>query len=413
MKFKAICSTNVPISILCSITVGLLATSGQTGSFAGDNGARWFNKALPLFTEPNVPNIRASSYGPDRASEWGAHASSAAAQVGALLSPWDLRTIKVNDGKYSCPTVSTLPHDVEAFDYYSDDKHSIKDQKRYAAYLEVKAQYTGVSVAAERAADNFQATGNSGAAACVMRILLQQAHADAMTGNMSSNQANYVQNWTLGALAVTYLKVRHDGPDVSDTTPEQVAALQVWMKKVGEQVEAYFAARRKRGTTDGRNNHLYWAGFATMSAGIAVNNRDLYEWGVSTYKDGVDDIATDGTLPLEMARGQRALHYHLFALAPLVTMAEMAAANGDDLYSYNHAKLHLLVARSLAGLADNQYFTTQSGAQQDTPDKDRITSDDVIWVTPYVRRFPDSAISALLSRAGSGPYEYLGGMPPP
>lgn len=339
--------------------------------------------------------------------------SAAGAQVGALLSPWDLRTIKVNDGKYSCPAVPTLPHDVDAFDYYSDAKHSIKDPKRYAAYLEMKAQYAGVSLAAERAADNFQATGNSGAAACVMRILLQQAQADAMTGAMSSNQANYVQNWTLGALAVTYLKVRQGGPEVLGATPEQAAVLQAWMKKVGEQVEAYFAARRKKGTTDGRNNHLYWAGFAAMSAAIAANDRDLYEWGVSTYKDGVDEIAADGTLPLEMARGQRALHYHLFALAPLVTMAEMGAANGDDLYSYNHAKLHLLVARSMAGLVDNQYFTAKAGAEQDTPDKGKITLDDVVWVTPYARRFPDSAISALLSRAGSGPYEYLGGMPPP
>jgi len=57
MKFKAICSTNVRISMLCSIIVGFLATSGQTGRFAGHNGAKWFNKVLPLFTAPNVPNM--------------------------------------------------------------------------------------------------------------------------------------------------------------------------------------------------------------------------------------------------------------------------------------------------------------------------------------------------------------------
>jgi hypothetical protein len=56
MKFKAICSTNVRISMLCTIVVGFLVTSGQAGSFA-TNGAKWFKKVMPLFTAPNVPNM--------------------------------------------------------------------------------------------------------------------------------------------------------------------------------------------------------------------------------------------------------------------------------------------------------------------------------------------------------------------
>ena len=222
--------------------------------------------------------------------------AAASGSAAALLSPWDLHPVKATNGKYSCPTVATLPHDVDAFDYYSDARHSVIDPKRYAAYTAIKAKYTGVTGAAERAADHFQETGNTAAAACVMTILLQQSQADAMTGSMSSNQANYVQNWTLGALAITYLKVRLAGPEALGATPAQIAAAQAWMQKVGGQVETYFAARRAKGTTDGSNNHLYWAGFAAMSAGIATNDRSLYDWGYSTYKDGVEEIADDGTL---------------------------------------------------------------------------------------------------------------------
>jgi poly(beta-D-mannuronate) lyase len=301
---------------------------------------------------------------------------------------------------------------VEAFDYYSDAQHSIKDEKRYAAYNAAARQYSNLTETAERAADHFQETGNTGAAACVMKILLQQAQADALTGTMSSNQANYVQNWTLGALAITYLKVRPAGADALGATPAQIAALQLWMKKVGNEVETYFTARHEKGTNDGRNNHLYWAGFADMAAGIAANNRNLYDWGVSTYKDGIDEIAPDGTLPLEIARGQRALHYHLFALAPLVTMAELGTVNGDDLYSYNHSNLRLLISRSIAGLADNHYFSTKAGALQDTPENGKIKSNDVVWLAPYLRRFPDAGISAMLSRTSREPYGYLGGLPP-
>jgi len=55
-----------------------------------------------------------------------------------------------------------------------------------------------------------------------MKILLQQAQANAMSGSMSSNQANYVQNWTIGALAITYLKVKPAGAEMLGAAPEQI-----------------------------------------------------------------------------------------------------------------------------------------------------------------------------------------------
>jgi poly(beta-D-mannuronate) lyase len=340
---------------------------------------------------------------------WGCTAARAGAVP--LQSPWDLKPVKVTDASYRCAKPDALPHDIVASDFYSDSKHSVIDTKRKAAYDAAKDQYSSVMEQAERAADEFQKNGSAQAAACVMQVLETQAAANAMTGSMSSNQANYVQNWTMGGLAISYLKVRTAGPALGATL-EQMGAAQAWMKTVGEQVERWFNERKAKGTTDSQNNHFYWAGFAVMAAGIAVNDQKLYDWGVDTYKDGVGRIAADGTLPLEMARGQRALHYHLFALAPLVTMAEMGEANGQDLYSYDHNKLHLLISRSMAGLADNRYFAAKAGTAQDTPENGRIKSDDVVWVTPYVRRFPDSGIRQLLEKGGSHPYGYLGGMPP-
>ena len=59
---------------------------------------------------------------------------------------------------------------------------------------------------------SFSALAARQAAACVAQILMQQAQADAMTGSMSSNQAYYVQNWAIGALAIAWLKVRPAGP---------------------------------------------------------------------------------------------------------------------------------------------------------------------------------------------------------
>jgi poly(beta-D-mannuronate) lyase len=330
------------------------------------------------------------------------------AAAAPLRSPWDVKPVTVKAASYSCPALKALPKDIEASDFYSDAKHSVIDDARFAAYRAAQEQFDDTIKSAAKAADEFQASGNKGAAECVLQILGVDAAADAMTGTMSSNQANYVQNWSLGALAVTWLKVRQAEPG----TAEQRRTVTVWLAKVGSQVEAYFAARHAKGTNDGTNNHYYWAGFAVMGAGIAADDRALYDWGVGTYGEAISRIVADGTLPLEMARGQRALHYHLFALAPIVMLAEYGEANGQDLYSQRKGAVHLLVRRTIAGMLDNSYFAKQAGAAQDTPDKKETKSTDVIWLVPYLKRFPNETMNKVLQSATLRPYNYLGGLPP-
>jgi len=330
-----------------------------------------------------------------------------------LRSPWDLHPVALTRAEYQCPAAAPLPHDIVAYDYYADAKHSITDPARHAAYEAAAKPFLTIEEETEHAADDYLSTGSSQAAACAARILIAQAQANAMTGSMSSNQGYYVQNWALGALAVVWLKVRPAGETALAVTPAQTVALAAWMKTAGGQVEDYFRKMHDKGASSGRNNHYYWAGFAVMAAGIAANDRSLYNWGIGTYEFGVDQITPDGTLPLEMARGQRALHYHLFAIAPLVTMAELASANGDDLYAYDNSRIHLLVARTIAGLTDNKYFEEKSGVPQDTPEHGVIKGSDISWLPPYARRFPSPEIAALLNRIAVHPAGYLGGMPPP
>lgn len=332
----------------------------------------------------------------------------ASAAAAPLRSPWDARVVQFSDASYSCPALKPLPEDIDASDYYTDAKHSVIDPKRLAAYQAVEAQFDQATKAAAKAADDFQANGSRHAAECVLQILDQEATADAMTGSMSTNQANYVQNWSLGALAVAWLKVRSAEPG----TAEQRKAATGWMTKVGAQVQAWFSERHAKGTNDGTNNHYYWAGFAVMGAGIAADNRAMYDWGAGTYDEAISRIAPDGTLPLEMARGQRALHYHLFALAPIVMMAEYGEANRDDLYARRKSAVHLLVRRTIAGMLDNSYFAKQAGAAQDTPDKKETKSTDVIWLAPYLRRFPNEEMNKVLHSASLHPYNYIGGLPP-
>ena len=212
-----------------------------------------------------------------------------------LRSPWDLHRVAHTHAKYSCPQFAPLPHDIVASDYYSDPKHSVIDPTRYAAYQAASKQYGEVEDAAVRAADEFQASGSRQAAACAAQIVIQQAQADAMTGSMSSNQAYYVQNWAIGALAVAWLKVRPAGEAALGVTPAQNEAVAAWMKRVGQQVEDYFQQLHEKGASSGRNNHFYWAGFAVMATGIAADDRTFYDWVFGIYKSGVEQITPDGT----------------------------------------------------------------------------------------------------------------------
>jgi poly(beta-D-mannuronate) lyase len=331
----------------------------------------------------------------------------ASALAAPLRSPWDALPIPATPRSWACPPVAPLPRDIAAYDYYSDARKSIPDPARLHGYQQAASPFDRTMNAAERAADFYLKTGSRAAAACVLQILDANARNRAMTGAMASNQSYYVQGWTLGALAVTYLKVRNSAAGPASEQEEIVR----WLVRVACATQDYFDQRRAKHAEAGRNNHLYWAGFAVMSAGIAADNRGLYNWGIGTFRDGVGQITRDGTLPLELARGRRALHYHLFAAEPLVTMAELGEANGQDLYAYHRGALHRLVRRCVAGLENNAWFAQQTGFPQDTPGP-RLTASDLAWMRPYAQRFRDPAIAALLREVHSLSLIYLGGEPP-
>jgi poly(beta-D-mannuronate) lyase len=224
---------------------------------------------------------------------------------------------------------------------------------------------------------------------------------------MSSRQAYYVQGWVIGALAIAYLKVRDSG-----VVPQDAASsLPQWMQSVAQQtIEFYDAAKAKPGG-NAQNNHLYWAGVEVAAIAIAANDRAMFDWAIAAYRNGVAQITPEGTLPLEMRRGQRALHYHLYAIAPLIYLAEFGQDNGLDLFAKDRDALQRLVNRAIAGLDGSGYFDQATGIKQDTP-QGPPTAEEISWAKIYVRRFPAPQITRLIAQASSLSYMYLGGLPP-
>jgi poly(beta-D-mannuronate) lyase len=324
-----------------------------------------------------------------------------------LRSPWDGHTIKLTYASYACPVIVHLSSDLTTNGFYSDSKSSIIDPEKWKAYAASSGPYKELGDRVVAAADAYLTTGSRIAVHCALQHMDAAAKDGVFTGKMSSNQAYYVQGWVIGAVAIAYLKVRDSG---LISTAQQETVLP-WIEKVISQSQDYFEEHRKNAAGDAQNNHLYWAGVEVAAAGIAANNRKLFDWGMETYQVGISQIQPDGSLPQEMRRGQRALHYHLYALAPLVYLAEFGEENGLQSYAECDYAIKRLATLCVQGLDDNSFFVKATGIAQDTPNGPPA-AEQISWAKIYLARFPNPQLARLLEQAKSLTYMYLGGLPP-
>ena len=332
----------------------------------------------------------------------------AAAPGQTLRSPWDGKPVAITDAAYTCPAIAHIASDLVTDGFYrlDDPTHSIIDPVRQEAYRKSSDGVKAVGMGVVKAADDYRTTGSRKAAQCAMAQIVTLAQEHSLAGKMSSSQAYYVQGWVVGAIAIAYLKIR----ETDIATPQQTETIANWMQSVGEQTKNYYDTHKRAGHGDSQNNHLYWAGVELAAIGVAANNRKDFDWAMATYDNGVNQIQPEGALPLEMARGSRALHYHLYALAPLVLLAEFGEANQLDLYAHANGAIHRLVKFSVAGLQDPAPFAKATGVQQEVPKT--ITGDQIGWAPPYVQRFPNPALERMIQAAPSLNVYYLGGLPP-
>lgn len=330
----------------------------------------------------------------------------AAPQAGQLHSPWDDRAIAATDAPYQCPAPPEFAKILDAEPYYTDSHASVIDPAKKAAYEKATEGPVHLGQSVGLAADAYLSKGSRAAAACVYSLLDAAAKADAWAGEMPHFQDVYAQNWMLSGTAIPYLKVRNSGTG----TPQQDAEIQQWFRHLAQRVQIYFDKGKGHPRTDAYNNHLYWAGLALAAEGVADNEQNAFLWGIATYYQGVGSIQPDGSLVAEMNRGAMALHYQLYALAPLIMLAELGEANGIDMYNVNHGAIHRLVKFDLAALQEPAIIAKRTGVPQNTSAP--YSGNEIGWAVPYVKRFPDAQLSALIANAPWVRFWQWGGAPP-
>lgn len=168
------------------------------------------------------------------------------------------------------------------------------------------------------------------------------------------------------------------------------------------------------------NNHLYLHASVDMAWGALRGDHTMFRRGIEAYRRALRDMREDGSLPLETMRGARALWYQRHALASLVTIAELAAQQGYDLYGLeiDGASIHRGIGFLLDAIADPATVwpyartdfnpgTAAPWREQDLTFLQRRGANRhyMAWTEPYLARFPERAESRrliLLLRATGG-----------
>lgn len=320
--------------------------------------------------------------------------------------PVDITSRRVLVGKvaglYPCLEPPPSLHDITAFHYFKDKANSIIDPDLLARNRLAVRPLEDYARSVQGIAEAYlrSAPVDSAIAQCALDWLWEWANDDALLGEMSSRQAVYQREWTTIALALPFLTVR-DNPSLD---PARRARVVSWFHDLGDAIRR---AHDQGGAIDTLNNHMNWAAAAVMTTAIIAHDDVGLNWALTRYRMALQQIQPEGSLPLEMARGSRARHYHLFALSPLVLMAEIGARNGWDLYDQENRALHRLVNRVIEGLADASWFEQRAGAPQEWPV--RFSGSYLAWAEIYYARYRDPRLLVWLQRHRPARSTLLGG----
>lgn len=327
-----------------------------------------------------------------------------------LKSPWGAVIVDAKASAIPCAPAPSLPKELVFNGYYVDAHHSVADPQAKASYEAASRANEDFVRRVGSAADGYQTQHSASAAECALSLLRQASQEKAFSvAHLAPNGARdgyYVQGFYLDGLALAYLKMSPS----SVGTNQQRSEIEAWLVQIALSVEKFYDDMAREHAGDAHNNLTYWGALGVSATGIATGRVDLFDWGVRVYRQALKEIASDGTLPLELDRAAMALHYHLFAVAPLVMIAELGESNGLHLYDENDGSLHRLVKRTVGGLSDPAYFQEKTRNTQQMPGQ--LDGRVIGWSVPYVARYPDQVLASLLARASSTSNWQLGGLPP-
>ncbi len=272
-----------------------------------------------------------------------------------------------------CPSPPPPVKDLDLPRFYGDDDGSKIDPELARRHKAAVAPLTAFLRQVVADTDKAARRGDAKAARCALDWIAAWAKGEAWLGHMGTKQAEYQRKWDLAGVALAYLKLKRHA------SPAHRSLIEPWLIRFADTVRAFQLAPGRK-----RNNHLYWLGLSLSATAIATESPRHWQAAHAIMTEALGNVQADGTLRLELERGQRALHYHAFALTPLVVMAELAALRGENWYGAAGGPLDRLLGRTLAGIDDPSSFAALAGVGQEDP-----AGRGYGWLALYRGRFPE------------------------
>lgn len=290
-----------------------------------------------------------------------------------------------------CPATPPAVDHIQGLSFYTDEARSISNdklRKRAAAAYAPLSLFTRL---VQKQSDAWLASGGTSqsAADCGLRLLEDWAGGDALLAGPFNVQGEYARRWYATGLAIAYLALRYGA------SGEQGVQVRRWFRTVGKACG--------QNPPKAPNNLFIWQAVAMVSCAVAGNDQSSFDSGITRATRAISRISDDGSLPLELSRGQMSLHYHSFALAPLLAIAELASVNGVDLYSLNDGGLRRLTDFVVSGLAGEEHAIARLGGAQLL----NVTS--VPWLALARRRFGSDAVASVPAEVATDHFSFLGG----
>lgn len=181
-------------------------------------------------------------------------------------------------------------------------------------------------------------------------------------------------------------------------TAEERQEIEEWLSRIVDGVER---DQRTRSLPQ-LHNIRYRNALNQMMLGIVSNDDRRVQRAIRTYKRAINGLRSDGSFPNDSERGGSSLNYQAGSTASLVTIAELAAGQGIDLYSYGGEKtistavnftLDVTVNPALIfpyARRSNELWMDKAEYPARTPYAGWKEISNAEWVFYWITRFPNS-----------------------
>jgi poly(beta-D-mannuronate) lyase len=248
-------------------------------------------------------------------------------------------------------------------------------------------------------------TDRAAVADCAMGAMAEWAEAGALS-DLRTDTAQLTLGSRLAGFALVTLQAAPHG-----TREGEVQAVTRWLAGLTRGQMVWWEANAPRNARQG--NLRAWSALAAATVAGLADDPVARAWAAWSVDYILCTANPDGSLPQEMRRGKRALHYQLHALAPLTVAVLQLEQQGMALKDACDSALQRAARFALNDLATGEATRVASGEVQTFFDgTDKLEEWHLAWLEAYVALFPDEnrdSIAAFLEEDRPMNYSKLGG----